>query len=229
MVKKSAFPFEISYETSLLTLITFAISVVTLAWQIINFLEGPQVKLIAPDQITIGSSERVKFPSRDGGPYVHFIARLSYVNSAAAGYNATIRAERVRVKVEGQQVFEYRWFRFVTSDAAGSQGNDLEVSKVSDAQPFPLAAASSQSHETLFQPWQCSAKDARCKTGDDNYIDWKTFVEWFAKKHVVEFEFLTDIYGRETPVSAKCTVTMPDERFAAFAARQWASPVCAPP
>jgi hypothetical protein len=227
MAKKSVFPLKITYDTSLLTLITFAISIATLTWQIINYFEGPQVRLIAPDQITIGSSERVNFPIRDGGPYVHFVARLSYVNAAAASYNATVRAERVRVTVEGKPAFEYRWFRFVTSDAAGSQGTDLVVDKASDAHPFALAAGSSESHETLFQPWQkaCAAAAADCKT-DDNYIDWKTFVEWFGNQHVVEFEFLTDIYGQVDPVSAKCTVRMSDERFQNLAARKWGSPFC---
>ncbi len=223
----SKFPLEISYETSLLTLITFVISIASLAWQIINYFEGAQVKLIATDQITIGSSERVNFPNRDGGPFVHFIARMSYVNAAATSYNATIRTERLRIKVEGQQVFEYQWFRFVTSDAAGPDGADLKVDKITDAHPFPLAAGSSESHETLFQPWQkvCPETATQCRT-DDNYIDWKTFTGWFANKHVVEFEFLADIYGLQDPVSAKCTVKMSDERFANLVARKWASPVC---
>ena len=228
-LKSSRFPIEINYETSLLTLITFLISIASLAWQIINYFEGPQVKLIATDQITIGSSESVNFPNRDGGPFVHFIAQMSYVNAAAASYNATIRTERVRIKVEGQKVFEYQWFRFVTSDAAGPSGANLVVEKKSDAHPFPLVAGSSESHETLFQPWQkaCTPAVPGCNW-DENYIDWNTFIDWFGKKHVVEFEFVADIYGVKNPVSAKCTVTMSEKRFVEFKARKWASPICTP-
>ncbi len=232
MAKKQTsakFRFKISYEASLLTLITFLISIASLSWQIINYFEGAQVRLITPDQITIGSSPRMNYPNRGGGPYVHFITRMSYVNAASAGYNATVSVERVSITVDGQHTFEYRWYYFVTSDAVGKDGTELDVKKTLYAQPFALAAGSSASHETLFQPWQkdCSSAASPC-TASDNYVDWKTFVQWFGNKHVLEFEFLADIFGREKPVSGKCKVEMSPERFAELLTREWASPVCTP-
>jgi hypothetical protein len=222
------FGLQVSYETSLLTLITFFLSISSLAWQAINYFEGPQVKLISPDQITIAPSDQVNFPNRDiEGPYVHFIARLSYVNSAAAGYNATVRYERVRVKVNGRHVFEGQWYNFVGSDAGGKDGQNLIVEKKSYAHPFPLAAGTAESHETLFQPWekQCPSQSTGC-SADDNYVDWTTFISWLSKEHVIEFEFLTDVFGRKTPVSVTCKVTMSDERFNDMVKRRWSSPVC---
>lgn len=153
MAKKQTsakFRFKISYEASLLTLITFLISIASLSWQIINYFEGAQVRLITPDQITIGSSPRMNYPNRGGGPYVHFITRMSYVNAASAGYNATVSVERVSITVDGQHTFEYRWYYFVTSDAVGKDGTELDVKKTLYAQPFALAAGSSASHETFF-------------------------------------------------------------------------------
>lgn len=228
-IKSAKFPLKISYETSLLTLITFVISIASLLWQTINYFEGPKVRLIAPDQIVIGSSERVKYPNRDGGPYVHFITPMSYVNAASAGYNATVRAERIRIKIEGQQVFEHQWYHFVHSDAVGEGGTELKVETDSDARPFPLAAGSSASHETLFQPWekQCAAGATKCHA-DDYYVDWTTFLDWTAKNHVIEFEFLADIFGSNTPVVATCKVNMSEQRFKDMVARRWASPACVP-
>lgn len=225
--RKSKFRFKVSYEASLLTLITFLISIASLSWQIINYFEGAQVRLITPDQITIGSSPKMNYPNRGGGPYVHFITRMSYVNSASAGYNATVSAERVRISVNGQHAFEYRWYYLVKSDAVGKDGNELKVDKELYGQPFALAAGSSTSHETLYQPWHrdCSTAAAPC-TALDNYVDWKTFMQWFGDKHTLEFEFFADIFGRAAPISAKCRVEMPNERFAELQTREWASPVC---
>lgn len=223
-----AFPLKVSYETSLLTLITFLISIASLVWQIVNYFEGPQVRLIAADQITIGSSGAVKFPNRDGGPFVHFIAQMSYVNSASSGYNATIRVERIRITIGGQKPFEYRWYRFVSRDADGADGSQLVVNKISEAHPFPVTAGSSQSRETLFQPWQkdCAATDNSCQW-DENYIDWTAFIDRFGKTRTAEFEFIAEIYGQK-PTSATCIVTMSEERFADLKSRKWGSPVCVP-
>ena len=225
-----AFPLKITYETSLLTLITFLISIASLVWQIFNFFEGPQVRLIATDQITIGASDAVGFPNRDGDkPLVHFIARMSYVNAASAGYNAITRTERMRIRIDGQREFESQWFRFVGSDADGPGGAHLVVDKKSEAHPFPVMAGNAETHETLFQPWQkaCPANDSSCHW-DDNYVDWDTFIDWLGKKREIEFEFLTDIYGQKT-VSATCIVRMSPERFADLKKRRWGSPVCGTP
>jgi hypothetical protein len=219
--------FAITYETSLLTLITFTISIATLVWQIVNYLEGPQVKLITPAQITIAPSGLVQFPNRDGGPFVHFIADMGYVNEASAGYNATIRTERLRITVAGAPTFEYAWYYTVVSDAGGPQGLSLVVTKKAPSHPLPLPAGSSQSHETLFQPWlkDCSAVAAPCKP-DDNYVDWKTFVGWFQKTGVINFEFMLDVFGRDEPLSEKCTVRMSPAELAIFVQRGWGSPFC---
>ena len=138
--------FKISYEASILTLITFAISITSLGWQTVNYFAGAKVRLIPPDQITIGSSPTVTYPPRDGGPFVHFIARMGYVNEASAGYNATVRAERVRVRAAGQRAFESRWYFFVISDAVGAKNDELQVKKEKSAQPFPLAECFWSSH-----------------------------------------------------------------------------------
>jgi hypothetical protein len=140
---------KISYEANILTLITLVMSVGSLAWQTVNYLKGAETRLIPPEQVVIADSGAAKFPNRDGGPYVHFIARMSYVNAGAAGYNATIRAERVRVTVSGRQ-FEQNWFRYVHSDADSTEATKLVVDKVSEARPLPLTAGSAESHETLF-------------------------------------------------------------------------------
>ncbi len=222
------FPIKLTYDANLLALITLVISLGTLAWQIVNYVQGADVRLIAPNQITIGASDAVMFPNRAGGPYVHFIMRYSYVNQAAAGYNATVREERLRVTVSGHRSFEYRWFRFVSSDAAGPNGTQLKVDKIKDAQPFPVAAASSDSHETLFQPWQndCPAKTRTPCDPLANYVGWTTFLNWFAKDRTVEFELLAYVFGSKQPVSAKCKVTMPKERFDDMVQQRWGSPIC---
>ena len=96
-----------------------------------------------------------------------------------------------------------------------------------DLHPLPLTAGSSLSHETIFQPWEkrCRNETQPC-TPDDNYVEWKTFVEWMRNKRTVEFEFITDIYGLKMPATATCKVRMPKQRFDDMVTRRWASPVC---
>jgi hypothetical protein len=222
--KSTRHKFKITYDASLLTLITFGISMVTLTWQIFNYFEGAQVKMIAPDQVTIGSSDAMKVHNRDGGPYVHFIARLSYVNQASSGYNATVRLERVRVTLKGHEAFEQQWYDFTVSDADGDQ---LTFDKRVASNPFPLAAGSSESHETIFQPWprNCQAGQPACKA-DDYYIDWSKFLDLFKADRVADFEFQAYVYGRSEPVTARCRVALSERQYQNMAARGWVSPVC---
>ena len=202
-------------------------SVASLVWQTIDYVKGAEVYLIQPEQIVIAASGPAEFPDRDGGgPYVHFVARMSYVNSGAAGYNATIRAERVRITVAGRR-FEQQWFRYVHSDADSTDATKLVVDKVSEARPLPVTAGSAESHETLFQPWEkeCSSSRPQCDRRE-NYVDWKTFLQWFAPSRKLELEFLADIYGKAEPILAKCRIEMEPQHVANLTARGWASPVC---
>jgi hypothetical protein len=210
--------------------VSLGLSILSSGWQVIHYYEGPQVRLITPDQITIASSTAVKYPDRDHkGPYVHFIARMSIVNEAGTGYNTTVSRERVRVTVQGHAVFEGFWYNFVSSDAGGKDGGDLIVDPKSFAHPFPLAAGSAESHETLFQPRQrdCSGVTPPC-SAFDNYIKWADFVGWFQKDKPIEFEFMADTFTGKQPVPAKCKVEMYVEQFDSMKQRQWTSPICTP-
>jgi hypothetical protein len=212
------------------TAVTFALSIVSLGWQGFKYYEGPQVRLITPEQITIASSTAVKYPDRaQKGPYVHFIARMSYVNEASTGYNATVSKERIRVTVEGHAVFESTWYNFVSSDAGGKDGSEIVFNTKTFAHPFPMAAGSSESHETVFQPWEkdCSGATPPCSPFD-NYVKWDDFVSWFQKDRPIEFEFLADTFTGKQPVTAKCRIVMYQEQFDSMKQRQWTSPLCAP-
>jgi hypothetical protein len=221
------FPIKISYEIDVITLVTFVISITSLGWQISNYMKGADVMLIAPDQITISSSERAEFPLRSGGPYVHFIIRMSYVNKGAVGYNATVKTERLRFTIGRGTPFEHRWYRFVTHDAAGPDGWQLKVDKKSDASPFPITAGVSESHETLFQPWarKCADLVPHCSTRE-NYLTWDSFIKLLAANanYTIELEILADLYDRPEPISVKCRVKV--EKFDDLKTHGWGSPVC---
>jgi hypothetical protein len=223
--KKSRF--TITYEASLLTLITFVISIASLGWQLFNYFQGAQIRLISPDQIVIGSSEKVDFHSRDQGSYAHFIVRMSYVNAGATGYNATIRGERIKVTIDGAPVFEHRWYRFVAHDAQGPAGADLKVDKVSDARAFPIMAGNAESHATLFQPWpkQC-AQDAKNCDRRESYLTWTKFLDLLKAKLTLDVEIISEAFGRSAPVHSRCKIEMDQGSFEAMQKNGWGSPVC---
>jgi len=216
--------FKVTYEAGLPTLVALVISLASLFWQVFNYLQGPSIRLIAPDQLMIGSSERVGFINRDGASYAHFILRMSYVNDGAAGYNATIRRERIKVKVGSSSDFEHRWHRFVTYDSSGS---NVKVDKVSDAQPRPLVAGSSESHVTLFQPWPktCPPADKECDPLE-SYLTWEDFLELFQRQRTIEIELVSEIYGQRRPASAACRIEMSERAFAEMKEQGWLAPVC---
>jgi len=222
-----AHPFKISYKADVLTLITFLMSLAALLWQTINYFQGAAVKLFAPDEIVIAASDKTDFPNREGGPYVHLLARMSYVNEGSVGYNATIKRERIQVSIPDVLNFEQYWFRFVSADAAGPDGTNLTVLKISDFRPFGLAAGSSESHLTLFQPWpiNCGTADKDCKW-DRNYVSWDTFSKLVKPAQRVKIRLLADEFGPAVPVVVDCTVILNDLNYSNLRLRRWDAPVC---
>lgn len=219
--------FAIDRKINLPAMIALAISVTTLGWQIGNYLAGPEVELFAPDQVVIASSEVAGFPNREGGPYAHIFGRMSYVNAGAAGYNATVRRESAMVSIPGRAPFEQRWYRFVSADATGTEGDTLAVEKLADAGPFPLAAGSSTTHLTLFQPWphRCASKDATCDPRQ-NYVTWDKFLELTKDQREFDIQFVAETYDAEPRVVAKCKVKLSERSYAGLMSRSWASPAC---
>jgi hypothetical protein len=221
------FPLKISYKADILTLITFLMSFTALLWQVVNYFQGAAVKLLAPDEIVIAASDKADFPNRDGGPYVHFLARMSYVNEGSVGYNATIKRERIEVSVAGVFQFEQYWFRFVSADATGPDGTTLVVSKISDFRPFGLSSGSSESHLTLFQPWPktCGAKEKDCKW-DVNYVSWDTFSNAVKPSQQIKVRLFADKFGTATPAAVECMVRLSDQSYSNIQQRRWDAPVC---
>jgi hypothetical protein len=210
-----------------LALIALLISLGTLSWQIGNYLAGPEVELFAPDQVVIASSAVAGFPNREGGPYAHIFGRMSYVNAGAAGYNATVRRESALISIPGRAPFEQRWYRFVSADATGTDGNNLTVEKLADAGPFPLPAGSSTTHLTLFQPWphRCASRDAACDQRQ-NYVTWDKFLELTKDQREFDIQFVAETYDAEPRVVAKCKVKLSERSYAGLMSRSWASPAC---
>lgn len=219
--------FKVTYEASVFALVTFAISMVSLGWQVVNYLQGAKIRIIPPDQIVIGSSKSVDFASRDQGQYVHFIVRMSYVNEGATGFNATMRRERIIVKLDGYPPFEQRWYRFVVHDVTGPTGSDLKVDKVSDARAFPVVAGNAETHATVFQPWPrlCEPGVLNCDPRE-SYLPWDKFLDLFAAKRTMEIEVLSEAFGQSKSSSSKCRIEMDENSFAAMKRNGWGSPIC---
>src|ERR1700685_1035741 len=223
-------PFKISYKADILTLITFFMSAAALLWQLVNYLQGPAVYLIPPDEIIVASSDKANYPGTDGGPYFLVLARMSYVNEGAAGYNATIKRERVEVSIPDVLDVEEYWYRFVSADSAGTGGNTLVVSTISDFHAFALLSGNSESHLTLFQPWpkDCSSNDKNCRW-NVNYVSWDTFAKAVKPMQHMKVRLFADEYGAGRPVLAECQVTITKETYTNIIMRHWDAQVCNSP
>jgi hypothetical protein len=221
------FPLKISYKADILTLITFAMSAAALGWQMVNYLQGAAVRLIPPDEIILASSDKADYPAVSGGPYFLILARMSYVNEGATGYNATIKRERIEISIPDVLDMEEYWYRFVGADAAASDANKLVVTTVSDFHAFGLQSGSSESHLTLFQPWpkDCPTADKNCKW-NVNYVPWDTFSKAVKPTQYMKIRLFADIYGSSHSVSAECEVTITKETYDNVQLRRWDAQIC---
>ena len=217
----------LSKAQGIAALIPITLGVLAFIWNVYNYLQGADVKLLPPDQMTIGSSASVNFPLRGKGPYVHFISTMGYVNAGAAGYSSVVRRERIRVQVDGGKFFEHWWYHFVTSDSGGPKGDELKVNKKEDARPFPIMAGSSQSHETLFQPWPYKCEDAEKKcNARKNYVEWKNFVDGLHDGSKIKIILLADLFDETEPVEAECNLRITKPNIDAMNDRKWVSLPC---
>lgn len=209
------------------TVLSALAGAVALVWHFVNWLKGPDVVLVKPEQVILARSDKVDFPRRGGGPYVHVVAPVSYTNAGAAGYNAVVSRETIEVEFGEGNVFEHRWYRFVTSDAGGAHGEELIVTKLSDVQQFPLQAGSARSHETLFQPWptQCPEDETECDPRS-NYVHWNKFMEALSRSPQVVIRMESRVYGQESSARATCKVSISESQYADLRARKWISPIC---
>ena len=219
--------FELDQKISVIALITFVMSAASLIWQGVNSWQGATVRMINPDQIEIGSTEAFALKSRDDGSYANFIVAAIYVNESAGGYNETILRERLTIRFKDGPEIEHRNYWSVTSDLDLKDRNVIKLTKVKDALPFHLLAGTSESHDTLFQPWPklCAPGDAKC-SARDNYMTWPAFVALLTAKHEIEFIVTGDTASGKTVIAARCTVKIDGRALANLIAKGWGSPVC---
>jgi len=218
-------PLSIKRTTDILALVAFILSVIGLLAQAREYWRGANAVLFAPEQVTFGSTKALKvYFQKD--EFLIVTAIMSYVNDAAAGYNAAIGREYVRFDIDGKR-YQYLAHHMVSTS---SESSAITVTPKDDSGPFAVSAGSAVSHEVLFEPHpvKCADGDRDC-AGRLPAIRWSDFKTAVRKNPVIMVTLLADVYGKGT-LSVQCRVTLNANDLEAFekekADEQWSGPDC---
>lgn len=215
-------PLEVKRTTDVLAFVAFILSVIGLLSQLKDYFRGAEVALFATDQVDIGSTPTWQQFFENNDDFVLFGAGMSYVNSAAAGYNAAIRREYLRFTVDGI-VYQYAAHDYVSTAVTGGQ---FKVEKKGDAGPFSLSAGTAVTHEVLFLPrvLQCDVNDDECKRARPA-LTWSEFKVAILKNPMIEITTVADIYGGKS-VSVSCTLALGPADIQSLETHGWSGPDC---
>jgi hypothetical protein len=219
------FGLQVARKTEFIALAAFALSITTLAWQIVNSTLGAVVKLFPTDQVVITAVDKLgrNYPGQPD--LLALIARMAYVNQGDTGHNAVVQREYVHFLLGNRQI-EQRWYEFGSSDV---QDGKLTFLRDSDARPFPLNAGSASSHETLFAAWEvdCEGKPSAKCDPSANFVTWEDFLKIIKSTRQISLDTTADIFPDQR-VSAGCLVQLRDWEIAVLETDQWLSAACIP-
>src|ERR1700761_85111 len=165
---------RVARKTEIIALVAFILSASGVIWQVILYTRGAVVTLFPSDQILLTATDALGRNYAGEESLLALVATMSYVNDGEAGQNAVIRREYISFSL-GTSNIEHRWYEFGTSDVSNGA---LTFKPDSEARPFPVAASSAASHETLFAPWEidCSAANTACNEAK-NFVKWSDFIK----------------------------------------------------
>jgi len=197
-------PLSISRTTDILAFVAFILSVIGLIAELRDYVRGPDIVLLPPEQIVIGNSS--KLGQNFGSDVVVITATMSYVNVAPPGFNAAIGKEYLRFTFDGRE-YQYFGHEFGTVGYDSEKKKDRYVKK-EDFGPFAVNAGSAVSHETLFvpHPIRCDHGDQKCKRRLPMLL-WDKFKKDMARNTEIEITLVADVYGKTTTL-ARCKAVL---------------------
>lgn len=208
---------EVEPRTDIIALAAFFLALSGVLFQTVAYFRGPEIQLFAPDQVALYAQA---YPDKQ--QYMTLITSLAYVNTGQPGYNGTLRREAVRLRL-GERDYEWVWHRFVSTDA---KGVELQVVDKGEARPLPVAAGSSESHETEFRPrrQRCQPEQSDCDT-NANFLTLEQLLAAMERQGQLRFTFSTEVYG-EQPVTVTCAVDVDAGLRLALRENGWAASSC---
>jgi len=217
------FGLQVARKTEFIALSAFALSITTLAWQIVNSTVGAVVKVFPTDQVVFTAVDKLgrNYPGQPN--LLSVIARMAYVNEGDTGHNAVVRREYLHFSLGNRQI-EQRWYEFGSSDV---QDGKLTFVRDSDAHPIPLNAGSAASHETLFAAWEIDCAQIPSKQCDPagNFVKWDDFLAAIKTTKEISLDTSADVFP-DQHVAAGCLVRLRDWEIGVLESEQWLSAAC---
>lgn len=202
------FHIEIDTKTDIVSLTALILSIAGLLGQVYAFLQGPNVLLQPPEQITFFSS-----PSADGQTnYLGITVPLAYVNTGQPGFNDAIKKETLSLFF-GRKKLDFQWFQYVESNSIGKKFN---LNPKKDAQLVAINAGAVEAHETYFFP--VTPTDDYGK----NFIKYTDFEKAIQKENEVQVEINFETFSG-IKKELDCHIVL-NESFKEYIKNGWVSP-----
>jgi hypothetical protein len=213
---------RIARKTEIIALVAFILSASGVIWQIIIYTRGAVVTLFPTDQIVLAATDKLGRNYSGEDSLLALIATMSYVNDGEAGQNAIIRREYISFAL-GASNIEHRWYEFGSSDV---ENIAQTFKRDSEARPFPVAASSATSHETLFAPWEidCSAATTPCNAAK-NFVKWSDFISAIKTNPSITFTTQADVYPSKR-IAATCTAQLRGWEIDILEKEKWLTAAC---
>lgn len=215
-------PISVKRTTDVIALVAFMLSVIGLSAQVRDYLRGANPEMIAPEQVTFGSTKVLKVFFNE--PFLITTAIMGYVNDAPVGFNAAISREYMRFEIDGKR-YQYAAHQAVQTR---SETSKLAVTPKEDSGPFALNAGSAVSREVLFEPHRvkCEPHGQDC-VGLLPGLKWQDFIAAVRNNRVISVTLLADVYGGKT-LSVQCRIVLNDNDLNALSNQdqEWSAPDC---
>lgn len=195
---------EIANKTDILAFTAFVLSLISVVYQVGNFLLGPEIILADPRQVVLYFTPTPDADER----HLTFISALAYVNRGNAGNNGVVMEERIGFSMNGKDyIFTWHGFVLMTSQPMLIASNEsdkrrIRIKEIKTAGPFVIPGSGAEAHETRFA--------ARF---ENDFINEKMVLDYF--KEVLqgkkESKWLISFYAEtlnDGSKSAICEITM---------------------
>ncbi len=214
--------FEIERKLNILGLATLAVALMVATMQVEGCVRGAEVSLYSPDLVGLVLHTN----PQDDKEYLRIAARVAYVNTGRAGYNAAVVSEEIDFSFDGGTSYSQRW---QSEQQITVDNRVLTMKYIREAGPFAVAGGSAVSREVYFAPFplQCRNGTSVCDEQYRHFIHYPVALRYVRTSNVMNLKFRSRVIGQTAKVlTSDCQISLGPNVFQALIDRRWVSLPC---
>lgn len=217
--------FEIERKVNILGLATLAVALMVAIMQVEGCVRGAEVSLYPPDLVGLVLHTN----PQDNKEYLRIAARMAYVNSGRAGYNAAVFEEEVDFSFDGGTPYSQRW---QSEQQITVDNKELSMKYIREAGPFAVAGGSAVSREVYFAPFpiQCRNGTSNCEGQYRHFIHYPIALHFLHNSKVMNLTFRSHLVGqRNNVLTSSCQINVGPNMIRTLIDKRWISLPCFDP